>query len=848
MPTVADMFREPASQGAAPAPTDANPFQGPSPAEGPNPFQGPAKAAPPQTRTAAKSFGLGLRDVAQGAAGLVDIVAAPLNATVNAATGAHLSTSPARDAVNTVADMFGAPRAETPKDQMNAAIIGGATQGLLTAGVAGAATGAPGIAGNVARQVAAAPIIDTAAGAGSGAAAEGTRQAGGGPVAQLAAGLVAGGGVGVGAARLAEAGERVAASIGPKAAKVVTETPPEVLVHPDGELTPDGREAAARADVHPAEFKQAVHDFREATAKAANEDAQAPTAPDTEPQSVAQPVQRAVGSDVYDALTPSRGAAPEAPAAPRAPEAVAEAAPEAAPLPASAVERVAQAQSEQIPLTRGQATQDFAAQDAEQTLKASQDALGEQARQFYIKQQEAIQAAAERFKTSFGETDATAADRGQVVKDAIRELRDQGAAGVSRFYTHAREIAEGLGTNGDNLLRLDTAPLLGKMREIFIDEAVPDQVRKALKQQAAKYGLIGENPRTVEGETTVQLRDSNGEPSGTMTFTGPPKPLTIANAEELRQKINSLWQADTTKAAQALKPLIDDAVEQAVARVADDASPAGELGKTLQAGRQAHIAQKKTFAAKDIVQRLVDVKKGTDTDAVSAERGIKEVLGSGPETTANLKRVKAVLLSHPTEASKQAWQAIQAQGVADIFSKAVTLNANPGGGMLGTISGAKLNSAIAKFGPQKLKVLLGEAEFNQLMKLNRIIGDATIPISGTTNPSGSAYKLMTFLGGAASKAAPLLHAIPGGKLTQGVVHGAGALAKAGKEAAQAKETLAGVREFTPEVAAKVDAQAAKAAAKRGFDIQQIREFLAAGVGEKLVPSAVAALSQERPRS
>lgn len=570
-----------------------------------------------------------------------------------------------------------------------------------------------------------------------------------------------------------------------KVAKVVNAVPPEVALDPAGNLTPEAREHAMRAGVHPEDLQTGY--------QAAKQAAERPAAP-----------QGAASPDSAPGPAPEAGAGPS------------DAAPSSSDLPpdpnapTTAQDRLAEARSAGIDLSKGQATQDFEAQAKESDLKATNGPANE----WFANQQRQIGAAVDSFKQAFGEPEMSAADRGQMVKDAIGQLRDNGNAGVTALYQRARDLAESLGGAGSNILNLDTQPLLEGMRQLWSDESVPDRVRNTLKQQAAKYGLIGESPQTVEGETTVTLRNSQGEPAGKVSFIGKQEPLTILNAEDLRQKINQLYEADDTKQSQALKGIIDNAVQQAVERAASNDN--ADIGKAFKEARQAYVQQQQTFKAKDIVQQLIDWKKGTEvrdasgkvvagTPTILPEDVPRKVLAGGKEAETNLKKIKALLLSKPTEASRAAWQAIRSQAIGEIFDQAFVTNANLGGGQVGAISGAKLNTAIAKFGVGKLKILLDPNEFNQLMKLRRIIETATVPISGTANPSGTGGVIGRLLQShGVSIVGKGLKFIPGMREIQHVGEAVHGLYKVGADHAEAGKTLKGITEFDAEAAAAVD--------------------------------------------
>jgi hypothetical protein len=463
--------------------------------------------------------------------------------------------------------------------------------------------------------------------------------------------------------------------------------------------------------------------------------------------------------------------------------------------------------SEGVRLTRGQAEQDFRVQNDEQSLRAAATSEGEQARAFLEQQQDQIKEAVQRFRQGFGDTSATAAERGSIVKEAVRDLRDRGAAGVREMYRQAAAL-------GGDGLRLNTAGIVDQAKRTLIEADVPDQVKNVIRQEMARYGLIGKVVGTAEdGLTTVQLADKRK-----IQFYGQPQELTVANADAFRKAISAQFMADgPRKLSQQIKSSLDDAVEEAMERsAAGDTS--GPVGEAYKAARQAYRAQKETFSARDIIQRLIDFKKGTETEVVLPERGIIEILGSGSEGVSNLKKVKAILLSRSTPESKQAWAAIQAQGLANIFDQATNIQTR-------AISGARLNTAISRFGEPKLRVLLEEQEFGQLMKLRRIIGNATVPMEGTTNPSGTFYKLANFLTKGALR------------FTGGFGDAAMALAGKARDLAATRRTLEGMKSY--------DGRAATSNRLEQQAREFVEQFIAEGKSGRLFPSGLTAANSSQ---
>ena len=449
---------------------------------------------------------------------------------------------------------------------------------------------------------------------------------------------------------------------------------------------------------------------------------------------------------------------------------------------------------------------------------------GEEARGFFRQQQDQIRSAVTRFRDAFGQDPGTAADRGELLQAAIRDLRDNGAEGVRQLYQQAEALGgEGLALNPDRIR--------DAVDDVLMDELVPETVKRELSRELARYGIVGTpEPTNAVGITKVSLEDGTS-----IRFRGQVKKLTAGNAEDLRRAVNRLYDSDPSRASQAIKPAIDDALEEALTGASGQE---GGIGTAYQAARDAHRQQRRTFSGKDIVEKLIASRTNGETFSLNGEQAIAQTIGTGPDGVSNLRKVKGLLLSSGQPQARQAWSAIQHQALADIFDGAVVRNS---GGDLDSISGAKLRTMIFdRYGPEKLRTLLGPQEFARLMKIQRVIGAATIPLNGTTNPSGTFTKMVNYLrGGVLNFAGAGAGVASGGNpvVTVGA-HALGSLAAKARDLATTRNTLKGITSYEGSASGeRYDREA------RSF----IAEYIRSGKSGEFVPSAIN-LSAMAPRS
>ena len=135
-----------------------------------------------------RGLGVGTRNVIEGATQLLGIVGDPLNAMVNAATGANFGSMSGTGAQ--LADTLGLPREQGSLEQATGAMVRAGTGALIPAAGANALVARGG--GAIAQALAAQPVMQVASGGAAGLGGELARQGGYGVLGQLAASLLGG--------------------------------------------------------------------------------------------------------------------------------------------------------------------------------------------------------------------------------------------------------------------------------------------------------------------------------------------------------------------------------------------------------------------------------------------------------------------------------------------------------------------------------------------------------------------------------------------------------------------------------------------------------------------------------
>jgi hypothetical protein len=395
-----------------------------------------------------------------------------------------------------------------------------------------------------------------------------------------------------------------------------------------------------------------------------------------------------------------------------------------------ALATIKQAEGQGVQLTKSQATQDFASNEAEQTLLKSVSEEGLKARNFADQQQEQLRVAAKKFTEKFGGSsrlseanreipELTVRDKGAQIQAALEDVEELTRQEVSNLYKLAAE------TTGEPL-PLNNIDLVNQADEIMNILPVTKEVRETIDTALAKFGLLG-------NEVAPLTRNLNAVIDGTkrIEIVGEITPLTLNNAPEFRKQLNKAVGSDTTGAASSIVRSLDSQVNELIKQGGVGEASSARV-KAFGAAIDGYKDRMEKFSAKDVIQELVSFKKGTSTDKIDPESVINKIV-KGDKAVTNIRKLKQILLENPTEQTKRAWRSIQAETVGDILSQAVNKDTLQ-------ISGVRLNTAIKNYNPEALRELLGKKQFSELRRLQETIGTATIPPPGTTNPSGTFTK------------------------------------------------------------------------------------------------------------
>lgn len=354
-----------------------------------------------------------------------------------------------------------------------------------------------------------------------------------------------------------------------------------------------------------------------------------------------------------------------------------------------------------IPLTKGQATQDFDQQRFERETSKSPD--GERLRQRYTEQNQAvsqnIDAMLDMTGTQIGEN-AYKLETGNKVIKALESGLEAEKKKVSNAYNVAR-------ARGETQEIIDPSPIGQYLNENVVDVTV-----------APVVGLVAREAERL-GVASGRLEDGSFQI----------KPMTVEQSETLRQRVNELVDPrngqDLRRASQ-IKQLIDKAQEP----VAGQAFQSARKMRRQLAGKYENLA---------IVDQLLDTKGQYADKRIAAENVVnRAVIGGSIEDVRNLRRV----LTTAGDEGIEAWKEVRAATLRHLRDE-VTKNVgrDPLGNPL--ISASQFDRTIKSLDQNgKLELIFGKTNAAQLRDLNDIVRDIYVSQPNAVNTSNTASVLL----------------------------------------------------------------------------------------------------------
>lgn len=391
--------------------------------------------------------------------------------------------------------------------------------------------------------------------------------------------------------------------------------------------------------------------------------------------------------------------------------------------------RAARFESQGIPATAGDITQDFGKQATEQRLlnQAGNEA-SEPLRQIKFAQSEAFKAKVNELVDNLGVPD----DVGESVKNALSGRKDLLRAEKNALY---KKVA-------------DTAPEVANI-PIFTDTlaaTMPDkqQMRRLSRLAGSQIGavddLLVEFGINKSDDAVASFAKSGGEIT----------PLNIGNLEDFRSAINQIERADSTGAAKVvtgpLKSALDDEAELVTKSIGDKAS--GNVLDTLKQARQTVRTLKTEFSPESITGRLIDVKRDGVTPVIESSRVIRELIKPDGIGIENLQRTLTSLRASGQPGQK-AIKDLQAATVLHALEASLKSTSRKVNGVE-TVGGDQFAKSLNTIGDDKLKEIFkgNEKMLSSLQNLKQTALDMS-PAAAAT-PKGSAPVILDILNRAGS--------------------------------------------------------------------------------------------------
>ena len=380
--------------------------------------------------------------------------------------------------------------------------------------------------------------------------------------------------------------------------------------------------------------------------------------------------------------------------------------------------RKARFESQGIPSTAGDITQDFRQQAAEsRLLSQATDESGEALRGLRAQQSTAFEEEASKLVNELGVAD----DVGESIKDALsgrKKLLNKEKRDLYNSVFDANPDVKAVPIITDNISA--ALPDVDTLDDLSITS--PEAVDK-VKAAMARFGIsVGEEADQIlkDKKLTVQ-------------------PLTAGNFERFRKTINAIERSDLTGAAKVITGPIKRALDEEGDLIADAIKASdvkgGEFIETLKQARSVTRQVKTEFSPQAITGRLVDVKRDGVTPIIESSKVVRELL----RPTAPIENVQKVVesLSKAGKEGSKGLKDLQASVVMNALDNAFKAASRKTAGVQ-TVGGNQFAKSLTDLGEDKLKLIFkGNTKGLQRLKnLKQTALDIT-PADAAT-PKGSA--------------------------------------------------------------------------------------------------------------
>lgn len=373
--------------------------------------------------------------------------------------------------------------------------------------------------------------------------------------------------------------------------------------------------------------------------------------------------------------------------------------------------------------TKGDLTQDFETQKAEQfLLEATEDSAGRQMRMAELEKSQAIKDSVSRTVDELGVPEDTA----RAVKEALSTRKGMLKSQRRAAYEKLSEASKSSDIPVISNNMLEGLPDKGEIRTLASLNPGPF---KSLSELLVEFG-IDSDPRVAK-----QLERQGVEIT----------PLSVSNFESFRKRLNSISRADQTGQMEVLvSPIrrnLDDEIETMTKTLEQSGGP--EVSTLAKDARYSHQALKTEFDEKALTNELISPKRrGSNIPKIEDSKVYQKLASKG---TAAEQVDRLVSSLEQAEGGKRALGNLQASMMLDLIDSAFNASTRKVGGTR-TFGGAALQKRFKDL-ESKIDIVFrnNPGALRRIKRMNELAADLTPP-SGAV-PKGSAGFLQDVFNG-----------------------------------------------------------------------------------------------------